>query len=175
VDEHLLNREELIEKGYDYDDLEMVPSSDQLFVRTGEEGDDLVPVDGLVYELSEGDGSLLYYGQFENGLPNGISVFFHSNGQMKSMGTIFHGTGHGWSRLWDEQGKLIFLGEYLHGISVRFREWDGSGNMIDEKMAPNETERSIIDQRMMAAKKNWPDEASGLSYDFLENKGWPES
>ncbi|KZE38697.1 hypothetical protein AV656_07275 [Bhargavaea cecembensis] len=64
MDDELLTKEELLEKGYDYEDLEMEQPSGQLFVRTGEEGDDLVPVNGLVYELSEQDGSLLNYGEY---------------------------------------------------------------------------------------------------------------
>lgn len=170
----LLTKEELIEKGYDYEDLEMKPPGDQLFVRTGEEGDDLVPVNGLVYELSEQNEAILYYGEYQDGLPHGISIFYHSNGKLKSKDTIFHGTGNGWSRRWDEQGNLIFLGEYIHGISARFREWDGSGQLIDEKTEPDTIEKAIIGQRIREQQGQWPEEAAGLTYDFLEDKGWPE-
>lgn len=118
------------------------------------------PFTGLAYELGNDGETVLYYGQYEDGLPHGISVFFHPNGQIKNRDTIFHGTGHGWSRQWNQQGLLVFLGEY-HGISVRFRQWDDAGNLMDEKTVPNEAEQAIIEQRMLAAKKNRPDEAEG--------------
>ncbi|SIT73049.1 toxin-antitoxin system YwqK family antitoxin [Edaphobacillus lindanitolerans] len=146
MDEHLLNREELIEKGYDYDDLEMVPSSDQLFVRTGEEGDDLVPVNGLVYELSEGDGSLLYYGEFENGLPHGISVDFHPGGGAKEIHAHFHGPIHGERNRWNKEGCLVLWGEYAHGHELRLKIWDDSGQLVEEKKEPDDSQLGIIEK-----------------------------
>lgn len=146
---------------------------DDLVLKPMEGSGGPTPFTGLAYELGEDGKTVLYYGTYEDGLPHGISVFIHPNGQIKNKATIFHGTGHGWSRQWNQQGRLVFLGEYIRGISVRFREWDEAGNLKDEKTGPSETERAIIEQRMLAAKKNWPDEADGLSYDFLESKGWP--
>ncbi|KZE38695.1 hypothetical protein AV656_07265 [Bhargavaea cecembensis] len=161
--------EEVLQQGVPYDELVEEYMEDVVLRPDGD-----APFTGLAYELS-GDGkSLLYHGEYLEGLPHGISVFYHPNGNYKSKDTIFHGTGHGWSRRWDEQGNLIFLGEYIHGISARFREWDESRQLTDEKMEPSNMEKAIIDQRIRMYKQHWPEESAGLSYDFLENKGWPE-
>jgi antitoxin component YwqK of YwqJK toxin-antitoxin module len=161
--------EQVIQQGVPWDNLVEEYLGDLVLQPDGD-----VPFTGLAYELSEDGENLLFYGEYKGGLPHGIFVFYHLNGNLESKDTIFHGTGHGWSRKWDEQGNLIFLGEYIHGISARFREWDGSGQLIDEKTEPDTIEKAIIDQRIQENKERWPEEAAGLTYDFLENKGWPQ-
>jgi antitoxin component YwqK of YwqJK toxin-antitoxin module len=161
--------EQVIQQGVPFNELVEEYMGDVLLQPDGD-----APFTGLAYELSVNGEKLLYYGEYTDGIPHGISVFYHPNGNLKSKDAIFHGTGHGWSRSWDEEGNLIFLGEYMHGISVRFREWDGKGRLTDEKKEPDAIERAIIDQRIQENKERWPEEAAGLTYDFLENKGWPE-
>src|SRR5690606_33260044 len=81
LNQELLSKEELIERGHDYGVLEMEePPSDRLLV-PAEDSVEGTPVTGLVYDLDEEDGTLLYYGEYEEGLPHGISVDFHRNGQ----------------------------------------------------------------------------------------------
>ncbi|EMR06901.1 hypothetical protein C772_01037 [Bhargavaea cecembensis DSE10] len=155
MDDKLLTKEELIEKGYDYDDLEMEPPSDQLFVRTGEEGDDLVPVNGLVYELSEQDGSVLYYGEYADGLPHGISVDFHPNGQVKQIHAHFHGPIHGEQHQWDKEGRLVFWGEYEYGHELKYKRWDGSGELVEEKMEPDNSQLTMIRQSREFYQKHY--------------------
>lgn len=147
MDDKLVTKEELIEKGYDYEDLEMEPPSDQLFVRTGEDGDDLVPVNGLVYELSEQDGSVLNYGEYADGLPHGISVDFHPNGQVKQTHSHFHGPVHGEQRKWDKEGRLVFQGEYVYGVLVRYQQWNASGNLIGEQLEPDPVMHGLIESQ----------------------------
>ncbi|MGM9922087.1 MAG: hypothetical protein ACI33O_12615, partial [Bhargavaea sp.] len=110
MEDQLLTKEELTGNGYDYDHLEMDPPDDRLFVRTGEEEDNLEPVNGLVYELSEQDGSVLNYGEYADGLPHGISVDFHPNGQVQQVHRHFHGPIHGEHRQWDRESRLVFWG-----------------------------------------------------------------
>ncbi len=142
----MVTKEELIEKGYDYEDLEMEPPSDQLFVRTGEDGDDLVPVNGLVYELSERDGSVLNYGEYADGLPHGISVDFHPNGQVKQTHTHFHGPIHGEQHQRDKEGRLVFWRVYEYGHELKYKRWDESGELIEEKTEPDESQLTMIKQ-----------------------------
>ncbi|WP_424236794.1 toxin-antitoxin system YwqK family antitoxin [Bhargavaea ginsengi] len=151
----LLTKEELIEKGFDYEDLEMEPPSDQLFVRTGEEGDDLVPVNGLVYELSEQDGSVLNYGEYADGLPHGISVDFHPNGQVKQIHTHFHGPIHGEQHQWDKEGRLVFWGEYEYGHELKYKRWDESGELFEEKTEPDDSQLAMILQSRRLYKKHY--------------------
>lgn len=91
MDVQLLTKEELIEKGYDLDDLERDPESDRLFVRTGEEADLLVPVEGLVYELDELNGNLLGYGEYGDGFLYGVSVEVQPGGQVGRIRHYFRG------------------------------------------------------------------------------------
>ena len=165
----MLTPEEVLEQGVPWDNLVEEYMSDLVLRPDGD-----VPFTGLAYELSEDGKNLLFYGEYQGGLLHGISIFYYPNGNLKSKDTVFHGTGHGWSRRWDEQGNLIFLGEYIHGISARFREWDGSGQLIDEKTEPDTIEIAIINQRSRENQERWPEEAAGLTYDFLENRGWPK-
>lgn len=99
MNEELLSRKELIETGHEYDDLEMEePPSDRLLV-PGEDFEEGTPVTGLVYALDEKDGPLLYYGEYEEGLPQGISADFHRNGQPERVCRIFRGAINGRTRM----------------------------------------------------------------------------
>ena len=151
----MVTKEELIEKGYDYEDLEMEPPSDQLFVRTGEDGDDLVPVNGLVYELSERDGSVLNYGEYADGLPHGISVNFHPNGQVKQTHTHFHGPIHGEQHQRDKEGRLVFWRVYEYGHELKYKRWDESGELIEEKTEPDESQLTMIKQSREFYQKHY--------------------
>ncbi|WP_040227022.1 hypothetical protein [Bhargavaea cecembensis] len=91
MDIQLLTKEELIERGYDLDDLERDPESGRLFVRTGEEADLLVPVEGLVYELDELDGNLLGYGEYADGFLHGILVDVQPGRQVGRIRRYFRG------------------------------------------------------------------------------------
>ncbi|MFC7364038.1 MULTISPECIES: toxin-antitoxin system YwqK family antitoxin [Bhargavaea] len=146
MEDQLLTKEELTGNGYDYDQLEMDPPDDRLFVRTGEEEDNLVPVNGLVYELSEQDGSVLNYGEYADGLPHGISVDFHPNGQVQQVHRHFHRPIHGEHRQWDREGRLVFWGEYEYGHELRYKRWDESGNLVEEKTEPDESRLTMIRQ-----------------------------
>lgn len=155
MDNKPMGKERLIENGFDYGNLEMEPPSDQLFVRTGEEGDDLVPVNGLVYELSEQDGSVLNYGEYADGLPRGISVDVHPNGQVKQFHTHFHGLIHGEQRQWDREGHLVFWGEYEYGHKLRYKRWDESGDLVEEKTEPDESQLTMIGQSREFYQKHY--------------------
>ena len=155
MDDKLLTKEDLIEKGYDYENLEMEPPSDQLFVRTGEDGDDPVPVNGLVYELSERDGSVLNYGEYADGLPHGISVDFHPNGQVKQTHTHFHGPIHGEQHQRDKEGRLVFWRVYEYGHELKYKRWDESGELIEEKTEPDESQLTMIKQSREFYQKHY--------------------
>jgi hypothetical protein len=72
MNEELLSKEVLIETGFDYGELEMEdPPSDRLLIPEEDSGEGN-PVTGLVYDLDEEDGTLLYCGEYEQGLPHGI-------------------------------------------------------------------------------------------------------
>ena len=45
-------------------------------------GEDEVPITGLLYELFE-DGSLSYYGYYEDGLQTGVHVDFYQSGEIR--------------------------------------------------------------------------------------------
>ena len=54
----------------------------------------------------EGD-LMIFEIQFRNGLKNGISRFWHNNGQQQSMLTFKNGTASGKYKLWDKEGRLV--------------------------------------------------------------------
>lgn len=147
MNEELLSRKELIETGHEYDDLEMEePPSDRLLV-PAEDSVEGTPIAGLVYDLDEDDGTLLYYGEYEEGLPHGISVDFHRNGRLKRSCLIFHGAINGKDQRWDPEGQLVFQGEYVYGVLVRYKEWDASGNLIREQTGPDPDMLGLIESQ----------------------------
>jgi antitoxin component YwqK of YwqJK toxin-antitoxin module len=111
------------------------PPSDRLLIPAEDSGEGN-PVNGLIYDLDEQDGTLLYYGEYEEGLPHGISVDFHRNGRPKQVCRIFHGAIHGEERRWDPEGRLVLQGEYFYGVLVRYQKWDAAGNLIGEQAEP---------------------------------------
>ncbi|KZE38694.1 hypothetical protein AV656_07260 [Bhargavaea cecembensis] len=133
----LLSAEELVKMGFDYGELEMEePPSDRLLVPAKGSGEGN-PITGLVYDLDEEDGTLLYYGEYEQGLPHGISVDFHRNGKPERVCRIFHGAINGEDRRWDPEGQLVFQGEYVYGVLVRYKQWDACGNLIGKQTEPD--------------------------------------
>lgn len=48
--------------------------------------------------------------QFKNGTKNGMSKFWHQNGQLRSMLNFVNGKAKGEFKLWDSNGKLIEQG-----------------------------------------------------------------
>lgn len=100
--------------------------------------------------------------------PTESPFFYHPNGKLKSKDTIFHGTGHGWSRRWAEQGNLIFLfpraingeehrwdsegrlvfwGEYVYGVLIRYKQWNASGDLIGERIEPDPDMLGLIESQ----------------------------
>jgi len=59
----------------------------------------------------EGD-LMIFEIQFQNGLKNGVSRFWHNNGQPKSMLTFKNGTVSGKYKLWDKEGGLVEEGTH---------------------------------------------------------------
>ena len=147
MDEKLLSKDELVKTGYDYGELEIEePPSDRLLVPAEDSGEGN-PVTGLVYDLDEEDGTLLYYGEYEEGLPHGISVDFHRNGQPERVCRIFRGAINGEEHAWDSEGRLVFRGEYVYGVLVRYRQWKASGNLIGEQTEPDPDMLGLIESQ----------------------------
>jgi antitoxin component YwqK of YwqJK toxin-antitoxin module len=147
MNEELLSRKELIETGHDYGELEMEePPSDRLLVPT-EDSEEGSPVTGLVYDLDEKDGTLLYYGEYEEGLPHGISADFHRNGRPKRICRIFRGAINGEDHRWDSEGRLVFHGQYVYGVLIRYKQWNASGNLISEQAEPDPSMLGLIESQ----------------------------
>ena len=45
--------------------------------------------------------------QFKNGRKNGVSTFWHDNGQKKSILTFSNGIAKGDFKIWDKSGNLV--------------------------------------------------------------------
>ncbi|MCW1927266.1 toxin-antitoxin system YwqK family antitoxin [Bhargavaea beijingensis] len=152
----LLSKEEVVRIGYNYGELEMDPPDDILFVPEGDSMDDWVPVTGVVYDLDGDEKTLLFYGEYDSGLPHGISVNFHYNGQMERICHIFHGAIDGEDKKWDSAGNLIFQGEYVYGILVRYKKWTSSGELIEQQTEPAEDMLELIEaQRTFNETHDW--------------------
>lgn len=82
MENKLLIKEEVVKIGYDYSELEMNPPYDILFFSDGDLPDSGVPVTGVVYDFDD-EETLPYYGEYEPGLPHGISVDFDHTGRLK--------------------------------------------------------------------------------------------
>lgn len=61
------------------------------------------------------DGTLAYQKHFKNDKPNGEWQFWHSNGNVWSVGFYDNGQRVGTSRVYHENGQLFFEGEYING------------------------------------------------------------
>lgn len=61
------------------------------------------------------DGTMAYKKQFKNDMPSGEWQFWHSNGNVWSVGLYKKGQRVGESKVYHENGQLFFRGEYVDG------------------------------------------------------------
>ena len=156
MENKLLTKDEVVEIGYIYSELEMDPPDDVLFITEEDSMDDWVPVTGVVYDLDDDGETLLYYGEYESGLPHGISIDFHSNGRLNRKCHIFHGAIHGDDRQWDAEGNLVFQGEHVHGVLAWYKKWNSAGELIEQQKEPADDMLNLIEtQRKFYENRDW--------------------
>ncbi|KZE38696.1 hypothetical protein AV656_07270 [Bhargavaea cecembensis] len=84
---------------------------------------------------------------------------FHLNGEVKRIHAHFHGPIHGEQRQWDIEGRLVFWGEYEYGHELRYKRWDESGNLVEEKTEPHEAQLTLIGQSREFYEKHYGEES----------------
>lgn len=75
-------------------------------------------VNGLWNGLSEGwatNGVLVLREHFKEGLPHGMRTTWHPNGKIKSEGRVVDGKQQGDFQQWDEQGRLVTRARFQDG------------------------------------------------------------
>lgn len=95
-------------------------------------------LDGRLHGLSEGwatNGTLELRESFHRGLPHGLRMTWHANGQKRSEGRVIFGQQQGVYRQWTETGALAAEADFKngkpHGLS---RAWHPSGCLKAEAL-----------------------------------------
>lgn len=96
------------------------------------------------YEKIEGKEMTIFSGNYENGLENGVHVYFYKNGQEKRRGKYLGGKKEGiWDYL-DERGKKIISIEYASGVEIKYNGKKISyGRRLDRQLVKEAKEAKV--------------------------------
>jgi len=83
-------------------------------------------VNGLAEGLwiGRGNGVVRDERYYKEGLPHGLWIEWHDNGQKSTEGLFQNGLEHGKWESWDADGHLIFLEYYIYDDAVTKAEWE---------------------------------------------------
>lgn len=81
-----------------------------------------------------------------DGVPHGVTRFWHDNGQLARELPVHHGVPHGIGKQWDRNGKLLGTSEMLNGTGFS-REWHENGALY--------LEIPYVDGCQHGAAKSW--------------------
>ena len=112
----VLEKEDVINSGiyFDGDDVHWGGEYGQQVCQWAEDGSE-IPISGLIYETR--NERLVYYCQYENGIPNGHHVIFNENGKVKKIANMYKGVLHGKVTVWRERHG--FNQRAIHSCSYR--------------------------------------------------------
>lgn len=138
----ILSKEEVLKQGINFDEeLWFTSYSDEVLDNPENEGGN--PFTGLVYELYD-NGDLAYYCYYKNGFKDGDYVKFHTNGKIRSIDYMVKGQTRGIRKKWYESEELMYEGEFIYGVCLRYTEWDKQGNIIRQKNSPTQDDLELI-------------------------------
>lgn len=142
---NILSKEEVFLKGIEFaDDICFSGKyGKEVFDKPMEDGGKSIT--GLLYERYK-NGSLAYYSYYKNGVPAGDYVKFYENGKVKSFQRMVKSVISGKSTSWFENGNVKSIAEYKYGYTISYKEWNINGEIITEKLEPDEFEKSMIDK-----------------------------
>lgn len=140
----ILNKDYVLTRGVDFDEnLWFTSYSDEIL--DNPEGNGGKPFTGLAYELYN-NGNLAYYCQYKNGYAEGTNVKFYKSGMVKSTEYMIKGQTRGIRKVWHENGKLKYEGEFKYGVCLKYTEWDDQGKLTGQKSFPTKDEMDYINR-----------------------------
>jgi antitoxin component YwqK of YwqJK toxin-antitoxin module len=78
------------------------------------------------------DGSLKSEIEFKDGLKSGLERHWFASGKLHSEAEMRRSVVHGKERVWYSSGQLKEEGDYEHGVTLRRKEWDEDGDLVEE-------------------------------------------
>ena len=67
---------------------------------------------------------------YKDGYPDGVCREWFANGQMKAEWFAIHGRAIGKVKQWHQNGKLKSVGDYEHGVELKYDEWSDGGTLL---------------------------------------------
>ncbi len=99
------------------------------------------PVSGIVLKKNT-DGKVVEKNNYLRGVKNGLSEFFHSNGNLSAEGEFVDNVKEGSWSWFRPDGSLVRKGHYIKGKWDGSWEWfDEQGNLTMRKLYKNGTEQ----------------------------------
>ncbi len=141
----ILSFEEVLANGIEFEDDVCFsgPYGQEVYDKPMEEGGQ--PITGILYELYE-NGNPIYYSYYKDGISEGEYVTFYENGQIESYQVMHQGCVHGTSTSWFENGEIKSIAEAKYGFKLTYKEWDMYGNLLSEKLGPDDFEKTMIEK-----------------------------
>lgn len=139
----ILTKDYVLEKGVDFEE-ELwfsLPYGD-IVIDAEKNGN---PFTGLAYELHN-NGNVAYYAYYKNGVNDGEMVEFYDNGNVESISNILKGASNGYQVSYFENGEKRLEGEYFIGIPIKYKKWDETGGLIEEKKNPDESDLKYMEK-----------------------------
>lgn len=108
----ILSLDEVIEIGTECDD--SIGYDDYVYRICDLSSEEEVPITGLLYELFD-DGSLSWYGYYEDGLETGVDVDFYPSGEIRRYRRYASKTEKGLYYKWYEDGMIKWISANREG------------------------------------------------------------
>lgn len=135
----ILSKEYIIKNGVEFEEYLGYGGPYELgIVEYSEEGEEKLYT-GLAYDLYE-NGNVESYLFVKEGVKQGRIVSFYPNGNVKSIGNMNKGAAEGYQVEYFENNVKKYESECCAGREMTFTKYDENGNIIAQKMKPNESD-----------------------------------
>src|SRR5215467_12546606 len=89
------------------------------------------PFTGVAVSLYK-DGSVKSEIEYKQGLKWGLERHWFASSKLEAETEMQRGVVHGKERVWYADGQLKEEGEYEHGVTLKRKEWNEKGELVDD-------------------------------------------
>lgn len=140
MEDKILNKEYVMNNGNKFDENFGYGGDDyDSFIVEYDQNNNEHLYSGIIYDCYE-NGNIASYYNVKNGIKSGEMVSFFPNGQVKEFKHIDKNTLEGIQKEFYENGFIKLVEYRLLGRVLGFKKFDETGNLLEEKKAPLESD-----------------------------------